>query len=185
MNLDLAGGMPSGHNPAPVAVKKKRNLSSIVIVILIIGVIGAFGVFLFQKLSLQKDIKRLNTSIENTEREIQQLQGLSDTQGKQSRETVLKKALLFRTEWSRVMSAILKYESTQIQFLNFSSDENQQISIDGEAASITQVTNLMKQLEANEEIKNPFISTISGADKTSQKVKFRLSFELVLPSTNE
>ena len=185
MNIDLAGGIPSGNHSKAVSTKKKLNIGAIFIITIVMVTVGAFGFFMWQKWSLTKNIKKLDTSIENTEKEIKELQGLNDTQGKQTRATILKKALLFRTNWSRVMSSILKYESPQVQFLSFSSNEKQEISIDGEARSIEEVAKLVEKLETNEEIKNPFVSTIVGQTKGAQKVKFRLVFELLLPTSNE
>jgi Tfp pilus assembly protein PilN len=182
MNLDLIGDIPSGQHPSQ---KKKLNMSSLIVGLLVIVAVGAFGFFMWQKLSLNKNIEKLNTSIQNTENEIQTLQGLNDEQGKQTRETVLRKALLFRTDWSQVMSAILKYETPQVQFLNFSSTEEQTISIDGEAKTIEDVAALMEKLEKNPEIKNPFVSTLAGQEKGDPKTRFRLVFELVLPSSHE
>lgn len=140
----------------------------------------------WKKYVLQKEETELSQKIEV---KIKTLQGLS--QGTNSvaynqAATALSKAEKYRVRWSEIVEKILKLESPTIQFLQFASSPQKEISIDGIASSMEDIELLLEKLKQDPSIHLPFVSSLAEAEsvegtvlaKMGKVFRFQLTFTL-------
>lgn len=162
-----------------------RNSSPSFLSLFVLGLtvlVALGGVFLaWQKYSLVKANIEITQKIETKLKTIQGLAKGSDVASYKTAAQALSKAESYRVKWSDIAAKILKLESPRIQFVQFSSSPKKEISIQGVASSMEDVSRLIGELKKNPEIKEPFVSSIAEQGENGT-FGFQLTFLLVNPS---
>ena len=175
MNIDLAD--TKYKKPVESKPKKSRDLLTTILVLGFIGVLAWLGFLFYQKMSLEKDNARLQTSIETTTKRIQELTNSDNPAKKIALAKTLNKLTKQRQLWSEVMAKVIKLESPGLAFQDFSVTEEGEISAVLSARSFNAIQKFIAKLNANEEVSQIIIHSIQ-LDPETAGLKVDLSFNL-------
>jgi Tfp pilus assembly protein PilN len=139
------------------------------------------SVFLaWQRYTLQKENTEISQKIEGKQKTIQSLSKGDDALTYQMAATALTKAENYRIKWSEIVQKILDLETSRIQFTQFSSSPQKEVSIQGIASQMEDVARLLAQLKKDPALRAPFVSSL--VEQEERGVSFQLTFSFVSSS---
>ena len=178
-------------DPAPESQKTqtpKGTFSTAILIVIALAIAGYAGFLVWQKFSMDRENEKFLTSIKNTSEQIKRLAGSTDPEKKMQIAQIFERAKASRVLWSTVVYEVLRLENPDIRFVNFSSNREQEISVDGLAKDLESVATLLETLRFNSRIQNPFVSSISEfkprkptdlPSQTDKKFRFQLTFDFI------
>lgn len=130
--------------------------------------------------------QRLYTEMDLTEASIENLEKLmSEDENRYNfnSASAVRQAQAHQVKWSEAMSQVVALETQSIQFTSFSVSRNREVDIQGVARDISAVRKLLRDLEENKEVQDPFISTIGANGNSGSRFEntFTLSFSFASP----
>ncbi|MBT3349475.1 hypothetical protein HN954_05095 [bacterium] len=164
---------------APAAEKKWDGFSAFLI-LAAIGIAVFSGVLGWKKHNLNREIFEIQNSIGRVEAQIQTIKQADNVDDKQRANEILQRAETYRIRWSTLINAILRYESSDIRFLELGSTPEGEVKISGRATSISNLTQFLEKMKTDVNAHQPFVPTIS-AEKNSDWIDFSLRFIINLP----
>jgi len=142
------------------------------------------GVYGWKTWALEKENKRFEVSIENTQKRIQTLAPASDQVTKKRNESI-KKAKNYRKNWSHVMEQIIDLETPAIRFSSVGVS-GKSLSVSCQATSWKSFSSFFDSLEKDPRVKNARISstTLLSPSIAGAKQSAELTFDFS-PTPNE
>ena len=154
--------------------------------LIILGVVMVLltGFFWWKKSSIASEIETLQESIAKKEEQILTLSGGTGVDARKNSADIVRRAQAYRTEWSQVMSDILSFELSGIQFKNIGVGSDKNVSISADANRMDTFLSLMSYLKKSPMVKDLFVSgfTKSSGSGGSDSLSFSMKFVLI-PST--
>ena len=124
-----------------------------------LAILGGLGFYGWKAWTLDKENKRFEVSIENTQKRLQALApGTEEILKKQNE--VLKRAQKFRTKWSGIMEQIVALETPAVRFANIGLS-GERVSASCQATSWKGLGTFIETLEKNPRVTNVRISNTS------------------------
>jgi hypothetical protein len=149
--------------------RKKASLFSFVVLFAFFGVLAFTGYLYYTRMNEQSTNDRYVRSVESIEQSIRDLQLKDDVSYHVAAGDILAKAEEGRIRWSRIVDLILQYETVNIEFVNFSSNKDQQVFVTGKANSYEHIATLVDSLNGNNRIENPFIASMTERKQQSSR----------------
>jgi len=142
------------------------------------------GVYGWKTLAFEKENKRFEVSIENTQKRIQALAPASDQVVKKRNESI-KKAKNYRKDWSHIMKQIVGLETGAVRFTSVGLS-GKKLSVSCQAMSWKSFSAFFDSLEKDPRVKNARISstTLLSPSIAEAKQSAELTFDFS-PTPNE
>ena len=175
MNLNLAD--TKYKKPASNHPKKSRDFATTILVLIFLAVLAWLGFLFYQKITLEKENTRFETSISTTTKRIKELTNSDNPAKKIAVAKTLKKLEKTRKTWSKVMAKVVKLEIPGIVFEDFAVGKDGEITAVISARSFNSIQQFIAKLNSNEDIKEIVIRSIR-LDEGTSGLKVNLNFNL-------